>query len=199
MKQDEELKEKEIETYCPGSQKEWRQWLKKNHNSKESVWLILYKKESDRPVISWSGAVDEALCFGWVDSKRKPLDKEKFKQFFSKRKPKGTWSRINKEKVRQLIDSGLMSKAGFECIENAKQNGSWAILDEVEDLKIPRDLAKEFKTQPGSKDYFLSLSKSVRKSMLQWLVLAKRPETRKKRIDEIAELAAQKQKPKQFR
>lgn len=92
-----------------------------------------------------------------------------------------------------------MTKAGFDSIETAKQNGSWTILDDVEELKIPKDLAKEFKSQPGSKDYFLSLSKSAKKSILQWLVLAKRPETRQRRIDEIAELAAQKLKPKQFR
>ena len=91
-----------------------------------------------------------------------------------------------------------MTTAGYETIETAKQNGSWIILDEVEELIIPDDLAKEFKTKKGSKDFFLSLSKSVRKSILQWLVLAKRPETRQKRIYEIAALAAQKQKPKQF-
>ena len=181
---------KETETFCPKNQKEWREWLKKNHQSKQSVWLILYKKESNKPLIGWSGAVDEALCYGWVDSVRRSVDKEKFMQFFSIRKPKGTWSKINKEKVNQLINKGLMAQAGLEAIETAKQNGSWTILDTVEELKIPRDLAKEFKAQPGSKDYFLSLSKSVRKMILQWIVLAKRPETRQKRITEIAELAA---------
>lgn len=92
-----------------------------------------------------------------------------------------------------------MTRAGYECIEAAKQNGSWAILDEVEELKIPEDLEKAFTAKQGAKDYFLSLSKSQRKAILQWLVLAKRPETRQKRIDEIATLAAQKLKPKQFR
>jgi len=191
-----EIQKQEIETFCPATRQEWRKWLKKNHHSKQSVWLILYKKASGKPVIRWSEAVDEALCFGWVDSKRQPLDKEKFRQFFSRRKPGGTWSKINKEKVRQLIANGLMTKAGLMTIETAKQNGSWTILDDVEELKIPKDLAKEFKTQPGSKDYFLSLSKSVRKMILQWFVLAKRPETRQKRIKEVAELAAQKLKPK---
>jgi uncharacterized protein YdeI (YjbR/CyaY-like superfamily) len=92
-----------------------------------------------------------------------------------------------------------MTQAGYESIETAKQNGSWTILDDVEELEIPKDLEKEFKTKQGSKDFFLSLSKSVRKGILQWLVLAKRPETRQKRICEIAELAAKKLKPKQFR
>jgi uncharacterized protein YdeI (YjbR/CyaY-like superfamily) len=189
---------KDVETFCPKSQKEWRRWLKKNHQSKQSIWLILYKKESNKPTIGWSGAVDEALCFGWIDSTRRSLDKERFMQFFGKRKAKGTWSKVNKDKVKQLVDAGLMTKAGLDSIETAKQNGSWAILDGVEELKIPVDLARAFKTQPGSRDYFVSLSKSVRKSILQWLVLAKRSETRQKRITEIAELAAQKLKPKQF-
>jgi len=150
------------------------------------------------PCLPWSDAVDEALCFGWIDSIRKSIDKDSFKQFFSPRKPNGTWSKVNKDKIVRLIEDGMMTKAGLECIETAKKNGSWSILDTVEELDIPKDLEKEFKLHKGAKDHFLSLSKSVRKAMLQWLVLAKRPETRQKRIHEIAELAGQKKKPKQF-
>jgi uncharacterized protein YdeI (YjbR/CyaY-like superfamily) len=98
--------------------------------------------------------------------------------------------------VQRLIDEGKMTKAGYESIETARQNGSWAILNAVEDLKIPKDLAKAFRENPGSKTFFTSLSKSVKKMILQWLILAKRPETREKRIKEIAERAAQKRKPK---
>lgn len=189
----------DIEQFYPKSQTEWRQWLQENHVSKSSVWLIFYKKKSEQPTISWSEAVDEALCFGWIDSVKKKLDDERSIQFFSKRKPNGTWSKINKAKVEQLIASGKMMEAGHNIIVIAKQNGSWSILDEVEELIIPKDLEKEFKKKPGSKDYFLSLSKSVKKMMLQWIVLAKQEETRQKRINEIAELASQKLKPKQFR
>ncbi|WP_298351962.1 YdeI family protein [Runella sp.] len=192
------MEKKEIETFCPTSKQQWRQWLEENHRSKQAVWLVHYKKKSGVPTISWSEAVDEALCFGWIDSVRKTLDSETFVQFFSKRKPNGTWSRVNKEKIRQLIEAGLMTQAGLESIETAKQNGSWTILDEVEELILPHDLEIEFNTQPGSKDFFLSLSKSVRKAMLQRLVLAKQPETRQKRIREIAKLAALKQKPNRF-
>lgn len=192
------MEKKEIETFYPTSQQQWRQWLEENHRSKQAVWLVHYKKKSGVPTISWSEAVDEALCFGWIDSVRKTLDNETFIQFFSKRKPNGTWSKVNKEKIRQLVEAGLMTQAGLESIETAKQNGSWTILDEVEELILPNDLEIEFNTQPGSKDFFLSLSKSVRKAMLQWLVLAKQPETRQKRIREIVELAALKQKPNRF-
>ena len=188
-----------VETFCPTNPTEWRKWLEKNHLSKQSVWLVCYKKKSNKPTIAWSNAVDEALCFGWIDSKRIPIDEEKFMQFFSRRKSNGTWSKVNKEKIKRLIDSGLMTKAGFESIETAKQNGSWTILDDVEELKIPKDLAKEFKNKKGSQDFFLSLSRSAKKTILQWLVLAKRPETRQKRITEIAELAQQSLKPKHLR
>jgi len=190
---------KETESFCPSNKQQWREWLQKNHAKEQSVWLICYKMGAGIPTVSWSEAVDEALCFGWIDSTRKPLDNEKFMQFFSKRKAVSTWSKVNKIKVQKLIEDGSMAEAGLESIETAKRNGSWTILDDVEELKIPEDLEKEFTIQPGSSEFFLSLSKSVRKSILQWLVLAKRPETRQKRIAEIAELAAQKLKPKQFR
>ena len=190
--------QKEIEIFCPASQKDWREWLMENHASKQSVWLVYHKIKSNVPSISWSQAVDEALCFGWIDSTARPIDDQTFMQFFCKRKPKSVWSKINKAKVERLISEGLMTQAGFDSIEKAKDNGSWIILDEVEAFKIPKDLMTAFKAQRGSKPFFLSLSKSVQKSILQWLILAKKTETRQKRIDEIALLAGQKRKPKQF-
>jgi len=190
--------EKELETFCPASKQEWRQWLQEHHDKKQSVWIIQYRKKSNVPSITWSDAVDEALCFGWIDSTARTIDSEKFMQFFTRRKPKSVWSKINKEKVARLLEQNLIAPAGLAAIEIAKQNGSWTILDEVEEVIIPHDLNMEFNNHSGSSDYFLGLSRSVRKSILQWLVLAKRPETRQKRITEIAELAALKQKPKQF-
>ncbi len=192
------IKDDAAETFAPVSRAAWRKWLKQNHQSKKSVWLLLYKKEAGKPTISWGEAVEEALCFGWIDSKRKPIDHEKFIQFFSKRKTSGTWSKVNKEKILHLVEAGRMAQAGHDIIEAAKQNGSWNILDEVEELHIPKDLLSAFKHQPGSRAFFQSLSRSVRKAMLQWLVLAKRPETRNNRIETIATLAGMKQKPKQF-
>lgn len=189
----------EIETFYPSTQTDWREWLQENHLSKQSVWLIYYKKKSKIPSISWSEAVDEALCFGWIDSTARPIDDEKYMQFFTKRKATSVWSKINKDKVEKLISAGKMNQAGLESIEKAKKNGSWTILDEVEELIIPEDLEAAFQANEGSKDFFMSLSKSVRKAILQWLVLAKQQTTRQKRINEIAELAAQKLKPKQFR
>lgn len=187
--------QKKVDIFYPKSLTAWRKWLEKNHLAKQAVWLAFYRKGSEKKSITWSDAVDIALCFGWIDSKKIKIDEELSHQFFSKRKSTSTWSKINKQKVQKLIEGGFMREAGYRSIENAKQNGSWAILDDVEELLIPKDLEKEFKTKPNSKDYFLSLSKSTRKAILQWVVLAKRPETRQKRITEIVELADQKQKP----
>lgn len=189
---------KETKIYYPKTPSDWRLWLENNHNSEQSVWLVYHTKKSTTPSISWSDAVDVALCFGWIDSKRVKIDKETSHQFFSKRKAKSTWSKINKEKVSKLIEQGLMTEAGLRSIAIAKENGSWIILDEVEALIIPEDLKIAFKKHKGSKQYFLSLSKSTRKMMLSWIVLAKRPETRQRRIDEVAKNAGQNRKPKSF-
>lgn len=184
------------EIFYPSGPAAWRKWLEKNHTSKQAVWLVFYSKNSAKKSVTWSEAVDVALCFGWIDSKKIKVDAETSHQFFSKRKAYSTWSKINKLKVVKLIESKQMTEAGYKSIETAKQNGSWTLLDDVEELIIPKDLEMEFETKPNSKEYFLSLSKSAKKSILQWLVLAKRPETRQNRIIEIVELASQQLKPK---
>ncbi|WP_375562923.1 YdeI family protein [Bernardetia sp. OM2101] len=189
---------KEIETYYPQSKQQWREWLVTNHIQKDAVWLIFYKKKTGKPTLTWSDAVDEALCFGWIDSVKKTLDEERYIQYFSKRKPKSTWSKVNKEKVEQLIAKGLMMQTGLDCIKIAKQNGSWEILDSVEALLIPKDLEAALQSNENAMDFFMSLSKSVRKTMLYWVISAKRQDTRQKRITQIAELASKGLKPKQF-
>lgn len=167
--------------------------------SDKAVWLVYYNKKSKIESLTWSEAVDVALCFGWIDSKRISIDKETSHQFFSKRKSKSTWSKINKNKVEKLIEQGLMTEAGFKSIETAKQNDSWTILDDVEELIIPQDLETEFIKKTKAKDFFLGLSKSFKKIILYWLVSAKTSETRQKRIAEIIDSAEQNLKPKHLR
>lgn len=185
----------ELKTVCPVNQQQWRAWLREHHDTEKSVWLIYYRKRANRPTITWSEAVDEALCFGWIDSTIKPLDEDRFMQFFSRRKPNSVWSKINKENVQRLMAEGRMTQAGFASIETAKQNGSWTILDDAEALIIPPDLEQEFQEKPNARSYFSSLSRSDKRNLLQWIVLAKRPETRQKRITELVELADQNRKP----
>lgn len=193
------MSKQEIEQFYPENKQQWRKWLKKNHLRKDAVWLIFYKKHTSKPSVNWSDAVDEALCFGWIDSKAETIDKDTYRQYFCKRKPNSTWSKINKKKIETLTAKGLMTKAGFAVIDIAKQNGSWTILDEVEELIIPSELEKAFEKFENSKDYFSSLSKSKKKGLLQWIALAKKDTTRQKRIFEIAENASQQQLPQQFR
>jgi uncharacterized protein YdeI (YjbR/CyaY-like superfamily) len=185
-----------VDVFYPKNQAAWRKWLEKNHLSKQSVWLVFYNKKSKLKSITWSDAVDEALCFGWIDSKKIKIDEETSHQFFSKRKPKSTWSKINKDKIARLIEQEKMSQAGMESIEKAKENGSWTILDEVEELIMPADLEIAFNQKPHAITYYLSLSKSVKKIILSWLLFAKTTETRQKRIREIVDQASQNLKPK---
>ncbi|OIQ27064.1 MAG: hypothetical protein BM564_13425 [Bacteroidetes bacterium MedPE-SWsnd-G2] len=190
---------KDAKDYCPSDKKEWRKWLKLNHNKNNGVWLIFHKKKSPNYNLSWSESVDEALCFGWIDSTKRSIDSTTYKQYFCKRKAKSNWSRINKNKIEALIDQGLMKEAGFKSIEIAKENGSWTILDEVEALIIPEDLKEKFTNYEGASEYFAGLSKSVKKSLLYWIMSAKRKETRQNRILDIAKNASINMKPKQFR
>ena len=193
------MTEKEVETYYPKSQTDWRNWLETNHQLKQSIWLVFYKKSTKVASISWSEAVDEALCFGWIDSTKKTIDKERYMQYFSKRKPNSIWSKVNKDKVQYLTSKNRIQKAGYKSIETAKENGSWLILDEVEALILPEDLKKEFDKREGALDFYESLSKSAKKILLSWIVLAKTPETKQKRIIEIAENASKNKKPHQLR
>jgi uncharacterized protein YdeI (YjbR/CyaY-like superfamily) len=186
------------EIFYPESPKHWRDWLQINHVKKHSVWLLFYKKKSGKPSLTWSESVDEALCFGWIDSVKKTIDQDRYKQYFCKRKPKSNWSEINKQKVSDLTKKGLMSEAGLICVQTAKQNGSWGKKEVYDDKTIPDDLLIQLQNVPGAETFFSGLSKSVKKNMLVWIATAKRPETRQKRILEIANLAGQNQKPKPF-
>ncbi len=190
---------KDIEDYCPSDQKDWRKWLELNHKDKDAVWLIFYKKKSPKHNLSWSDSVDEALCYGWIDSTKRSIDDEKYKQYFCKRKAKSNWSRVNKEKVKTLTDQDLISEVGYKSIEIAKENGSWTILDAVEALFVPEDLQDAFDSDNESQEYYNSLSNSAKKRILYGLFSAKRKETRQKRILEILESAHNSFKSKQFK
>lgn len=190
---------KDAEEYCPSDQKDWREWLRRHHNDKQEVWLVFFKKNSPQHNLSWGQSVDEALCFGWIDSTIRPIDETTYKQYFCRRKAKSNWSKVNKEKVKNLIEQGLMQEAGFKSIEIAKENGSWTILDEVEEVMVPEDLKAALEGHKGAVEYFDGLSKSVKKILLYRVVSAKRKETRQNRILEIAVNAAQNLTPKQFR
>jgi uncharacterized protein YdeI (YjbR/CyaY-like superfamily) len=172
----------------------WRQWLEKHHQTAIGAWLIYYKVTSGKPSVQYSEAVQEALCFGWIDSKVKSLDAERYQQIFTPRKPNSVWSKLNKSYVENLIAQGLMTKAGLEII-HAKQNGSWLSLDDVEALLIPKDLMQALERNPTAIQNFVTLSNTTKKNILQWLQSAKRPGTRLSRIETIVNAAAQNKNP----
>lgn len=186
------------EQFCPKNEQDWHTWLEKHHENKEAIWVVFYKKKSPKCNLSWSQAVDQALCFGWIDSVKKSIDDESYRQYFTKRKAKSIWSKVNKDKIKVLIEDKHMQAAGYKSIETAKENGSWNSLDQVEALEIPSDLLTEFAKYEGALPYFESLSKSIKKQILHWVISAKRSATREKRITELAENAANGEKPKLF-
>lgn len=188
-----------IPVFYPRNQAAWRKWLEKNHQSTQAVWLVYHAKSSGKKTISWSEAVDVALCYGWIDSKRIKIDEITSHQYFTKRKPGSTWSKINKDKVEVLIEKGLMTPAGHACIKISQENGMWNSLDEIELLMVPQDLEDALNGYEGAAEYFLNLSKSVKKMMLHWITFSKLPETRQKRIDEIAAMAGKGQRLDRFR
>lgn len=188
--------DRQLETFYAANSKEWREWLEQNHLTSIGVWLIYYKVKSGKPSIKYSEAVKEALCFGWIDSKAKTLDAERYMQIFTPRKPKSVWSKVNKKYIEELNDRGLMTEAGLAKIEIAKQNGSWNTLDAIEALIIPDDFKLALAANEPANNYFEALSRSAKKNILLSIESAKRPETRSKRIEKAITLIMENQKPK---
>jgi uncharacterized protein YdeI (YjbR/CyaY-like superfamily) len=183
----------------PRTRAEWREWLAHNHTRSEGIWLVSYKKSAGRPRVDYEEIVEEALCFGWIDSKGNSLDDERTMLWMAPRRPKTGWSRSNKIRIEKLIAGGRMAAPGLAKIEAAKEDGSWSALDAVEALEIPNDLAAAFRRHAGSKKHFDAFPRSVKRSILEWIVSAKKAETRAARIDETARLAAQNERANQWK
>ena len=186
---------KQLATLYAINSQEWREWLQKNHYTSTGVWLVYYKVKSGKLSIRYPEAVKEALCFGWIDSKVKSIDEERYQQVFTPRKQKSVWSKLNKQYVRELIEQGLMTEAGLEKIAIAKQDGSWHTLDSVEALIIPLDLKQALETNKTANRYFARFSNTSKKNILFWIESAKRSETRLKRIELTVKAASQNKNP----
>jgi uncharacterized protein YdeI (YjbR/CyaY-like superfamily) len=180
----------ELRRVRPKSRQAWRVWLQKHHASSSGVWLVYAKKHSGLASLTYNDAVEEALCFGWIDSLNRTIDDERTQQLFTPRRPGSRWSRSNKERVERLLADGLIEPAGLAAIEAAKASGAWTALDDVENLVVPDDLAASFAAHPGSAEHWEAFPPSVRRAILVWILDAKRPETRARRIAETASEAA---------
>jgi len=168
----------------------WRRWLVERHEQREAIWLVFHKKTSDGASPSYEEAVEEALCFGWIDSTVNRLDERRMLQLFAPRKPRSTWSRSNRERVARLERDGLLAPAGRAAIEVAQANGSWTALEAVERLEEPPDLAAALDADAAAREHWNGFSPSSRKAILWWVASAKRPETRARRIEQTARMAA---------
>ncbi|MGZ5247072.1 MAG: YdeI/OmpD-associated family protein [Flavitalea sp.] len=178
-----------VQTFYAKDRKAWRSWLEKNCATEKSVWLIIYRKDAQTRSVNYPDAVEEALCFGWIDSKPNKRDDESFYQFFAKRNPTSNWSKINKERVKKLVADGFMTPAGMNLIEQAKANGAWSALDAVESLILPPELQKSLSNNKEAAQFFDAFPRSVKKGILEWIQNAKTPETKNKRIEETVRLA----------
>jgi uncharacterized protein YdeI (YjbR/CyaY-like superfamily) len=169
---------------------QWRAWLSRHHTRTTGVWLVTFKRASGKPHLEYNDAVEEALCFGWIDSRTAAVDDERGAQYFAPRRRGTGWSRSNKVRIDRLLAADLMTAAGLARIDAARLDGSWTRLDAVEALEIPRDLASAFRRHAGSGRYFDAFPRSRKRAILEWIATAKRPETRAKRMEETARLAA---------
>lgn len=187
------------ERFQPASLDEWRNWLQAHHRRPSGVWLVTWRAGSGGPRISYEESVEQALCFGWVDSRPKALDAERTMLWFAPRKARSGWSRPNKQRVERLRAAGLMTPAGTAVVEAAKADGSWTRLDAVEDLIVPDDLGAALDAHPPAREHWDAFPRSVRRGILEWIVQAKRSATRAKRVAETAEMAAVNERANQWR
>jgi uncharacterized protein YdeI (YjbR/CyaY-like superfamily) len=168
----------------------WRAWLIANHATSDGVHLVSWRRGSGRTSVPYEEAVEEALCVGWIDSVGRRIDDERAIQRFSPRRAGSAWARSNKDRVARLTEAGLMLPAGLAAVESAKRDGTWTMLDDVERLTVPADLDAALAAMPPARPNWDAFPPSVRRMLLAWLVEARRPETRARRVTEIAEKAS---------
>ena len=180
--------------YLPTREK-WSDWLSKNHDKETELWLVFYRKEIGKPTIDYESAVEEALCYGWIDGLIKKLDDETYARRFTPRKDKSRWSETNKKRAAKIIKEGRITKFGLSKIEAAKKSGQWEVEDRPQiPQEIPPELMKAFETHPHAKKIFDGLSPSDRKEYIGWIYSAKRPDTKAKRVNESIILLEKKRK-----
>ena len=176
----------------PKSRAAWRTWLDKNHAASQGIWLVFAKKHTGLPTLSYEDAVQEALCFGWIDSLMKSIDDRFHMQMFTPRKPKSAWSVTNKARLEKLMKEGVMAPAGLAAVKEAKKSGSWNTYASVDALTIPPELKKALDANPDAKKNWPTYTGSAQRSFLHMVNGAKRPETRGKYVRRIIDLVARK-------
>lgn len=177
------------------TQQKWREWLEKNHSKADGIWLRVFKKDSGKKTVTHLEALDDALCFGWIDGQRNSHDEVSFLQKFTPRRARSIWSKRNRENVERLIESGQMTPAGHAEIERAKKDGRWdAAYDSPANMEVPADFLKELKKNKKAFTFFETLNKTNKFAIAFRMHTAKRPETRERRKQKFLEMMAKREK-----
>lgn len=181
--------------FTPKTRDDWRAWLAKNHASAKEIWFVIYKKHTGKPSVSYDDAVEEALCFGWIDGLTKRIDDEKYAVRFTPRRSGAIWSVSNKKRVAKMIEQGRMTPIGLARIEEAKKNGEWDKASEREDISIvPADLRRGLRANRQAQKNFETASSSQKRMFIYWVTTAKRDETRQRRISQVIKMLKKNEK-----
>lgn len=184
------------EVMTPASRADWRDWLAANSSRQEGLWIVYRKKSSGLEGPVYDDLVEEALCFGWIDSQARRVDRDRMMQWFSPRRKGGLWSALNKARIEKLVRAGLMTEIGRATIDEAKADGSWSQTDDVDALIVPADLQAALDASPAATAAYRALVDSAKRQYLWWIQTAKRAATRAHRIEEtIRRLASGKAFP----
>jgi len=175
--------------FTPGNRQQWRDWLTNNHARETEVWLVFIKKHTGRANLSYGDAVEEALCFGWIDGIKRSIDQDRYEHRFSPRKPGSKWSATNKARVQRLLKSGRMAPAGKQAVADAKVNGRWdEPVTPARQVDMPPEFAQRLQRNRKAATFFASLAPSCQREYIAWIAAAKRSETRQRRLDEAMDL-----------
>ena len=181
--------------YTPGNREQWRNWLLENHAREFEVWFVFLKKHTGKSNVSYNDAVEEALCFGWIDGVKRSIDEDRYMHRFTPRKAGSKWSSLNKERAQRMIDAGRMAPAGQKSIELAKKNGRWTGSADVRaNFSMPPELDARLKRNAKAATFFANLAPSYQRQYIAWIATAKRPETKNRRLDEAIELLGRSEK-----
>jgi len=184
-----ESKIDKFQDFHPLDRQKWRDWLAENYDKSSGIWFVYFKKQAGKPRVTYDEAVEEALCFGWIDSLPRKIDDERSKLLFTPRKPKSVWSKLNKTRIEKLTENGLITEISLAKIEAAKRDGSWNALDASDNLEIPKDLAQAFEENRTAAKNFTAFSDAVKRNILFWIGNAKRDATRTTRIEKAVTMA----------
>lgn len=185
----------DVEVVRPADRAAWRAWLVRHHTRADGVLVEHVRQRSSLPGPRYEDIVEEALCFGWIDGTARSVDEDHTGLYVAPRRPGSVWAGSNKERVERLEAAGLMTEAGRAAVDRARQDGSWTVLDGPAALLVPDDLAAALATASGARDGFDALAPSLRRQLLAWVAMARRPDTRQRRIAAVVEGAREGRSP----